>query len=91
MLAQHVTSPPPQPDGTLCCGLVRVRACRGDRVERARLYKAPNERCFGVQIATNNIAEGVKAAKLAQEAGQCSCKVDTGSGARHSPNKPACL
>jgi hypothetical protein len=46
----------------LCC-------CRGDRVERARLYKAPNEPCFGVQIATNNIAEGVKAAKLAQEAG----------------------
>jgi hypothetical protein len=43
--------------------------CRGDRVERARLYKAGNERCFGVQIATNNIAEGVAAAKLAQEAG----------------------
>lgn len=43
---------------------------RGDRVERARLYKASNERCFGVQIATNNIAEGVAAAKLAQEAGQ---------------------
>jgi hypothetical protein len=42
---------------------------RGDRVERARLYKAPNERCFGVQIATNNIAEGVKAAKLARAAG----------------------
>lgn len=76
---------PPQADVTLCCGLVRARAraCRGDRVERARLYKAPNERCFGVQIATNNIAEGVKAAKLAQEAGTCSCKADTGSGARH--------
>jgi tRNA-dihydrouridine synthase 3 len=38
-------------------------------VERARLYKAANETCFGVQIATNNIAEGVAAAKLAQEAG----------------------
>jgi hypothetical protein len=42
---------------------------RGDRVERARLYKAANERCFGVQIATKTIAEGVAAAKLAQEAG----------------------
>lgn len=40
-------------------------------MERARLYKAANEPCFGVQIATNNIAEGVKAAKLAQEAGRC--------------------
>lgn len=38
-------------------------------MERARLYKAANETCFGVQIATNNIAEGVAAAKLAQEAG----------------------
>lgn len=51
----------------LCCAV--VCCCRGDRVERARLYKAPNEPCFGVQIATNNIAEGVKAAMLAQEAG----------------------
>jgi hypothetical protein len=46
-------------------------------VERARLYRAANEACFGVQIATNNIAEGVKAAQLAQDAGAfgrvCGC------------------
>lgn len=54
---------------------------KGDRVERARLYRAANEPCFGVQIATNNIAEGVKAAKLAQDAGaawldiNCGCPI----------------
>eukprot|EP00775_Hariotina_reticulata_P009095 gene9095-9265_t len=54
---------------------------KGDRVERARLYKAVNERCFGAQIATNNIAEGVAAAQLAQEAGaawmdlNCGCPI----------------
>lgn len=42
-------------------------------MERARLYKAANERCFGVQIATKTIAEGVAAAKLAQEAGVSRC------------------
>lgn len=59
----------------LCCA---VWGCRGDRVERARLYRAANEPCFGVQIATNNIAEGVKAAKLAQEAGRCFCTPPAG-------------
>lgn len=50
-------------------------------MEKARLYKAQNERCFGVQIATNNIAEGVKAAAAAQEAGaawldiNCGCPI----------------
>jgi hypothetical protein len=54
---------------------------RGDRVERARLYKATNEACFGVQIATNAIHEGVAAAKLAAEAGaswidlNCGCPI----------------
>eukprot|EP00878_Enallax_costatus_P009000 GHUV01009412.1.p1 GENE.GHUV01009412.1~~GHUV01009412.1.p1 ORF type:complete len:230 (+),score=81.95 GHUV01009412.1:791-1480(+) len=54
---------------------------KGDRVEKARLYKAHNEQCFGVQIATNNIAEGVKAAAVAQEAGaawldiNCGCPI----------------
>lgn len=47
----------------------RLHTLRGDRVERARLKMAPNEHCFGVQIATKTIAEGVAAAKLAQEAG----------------------
>lgn len=55
--------------------------CRGDRVEKARLYKASNEACFGVQVATNNIAEGVKAAAAAQAAGaswidiNCGCPI----------------
>lgn len=50
-------------------------------MERARLYKAPNETCFGVQVATNNIAEGLKAAQLAAEAGaawldlNCGCPI----------------
>jgi tRNA-dihydrouridine synthase len=50
-------------------------------VERARLYKAVNEHCFGAQIATNNIAEGVAAAQLAEEAGatwldlNCGCPI----------------
>jgi tRNA-dihydrouridine synthase len=54
---------------------------RGDRVEKARLYKASNEGCFGVQIATNNIAEGVKSAAAAQAAGaswidiNCGCPI----------------
>ncbi len=54
---------------------------RGDRVERARLYKAANEGCFGVQIATKIIAEGVAAAALAKEAGarwldiNCGCPI----------------
>lgn len=54
---------------------------KGDRVEKARLYKASNEACFGVQVATNNIAEGVKAAAAAQAAGaswidiNCGCPI----------------
>lgn len=50
-------------------------------MERARLYKAVNETCFGVQIATKVIDEGVAAAKLAQEAGaawvdlNCGCPI----------------
>jgi len=54
---------------------------KGNRVERARLYKASNEACFGVQIATNAIHEGVAAAKLAAEAGaswidlNCGCPI----------------
>ncbi|GBF87930.1 tRNA-dihydrouridine synthase [Raphidocelis subcapitata] len=54
---------------------------KGDRVERARLVRAPNEACFGVQIATNQISEGVRAAQLAKEAGasfvdlNCGCPI----------------
>ena len=38
-------------------------------MEKARLYKHPSETCFGVQIATKTIDEGVKAAHIAAEAG----------------------
>jgi tRNA-dihydrouridine synthase 3 len=42
---------------------------RGDRVERTRLRKGPGEACFGFQFTTNNIGEGLAAARLAAEAG----------------------
>ena len=54
---------------------------KGDRKESARLRRAPNEGFFGVQIATNNVEEGVDAAKLAAEAGahfvdlNCGCPI----------------
>ncbi|KAK9868063.1 hypothetical protein WJX84_011334 [Apatococcus fuscideae] len=38
-------------------------------VEKARLRIAGNEGCYGLQVATNNIAEGVGAAKMAADAG----------------------
>lgn len=62
-------------------GMLCAAACRGNRVEKARLYKASNEGCFGVQIATNVIAEAVAAAALAKEAGatwidiNCGCPI----------------
>jgi tRNA-dihydrouridine synthase 3 len=37
--------------------------------EKTRLRRAPNEPCFGVQIATNEIREGGAALRLAHEAG----------------------
>ena len=40
-----------------------------DKVERARLVKAPEERLYGFQIATKVISEGVAASKLAGEHG----------------------
>lgn len=54
---------------------------KGDKVERARLYKAPEERCYGFQIATKVISEGLESAKLAEEAGarfldlNCGCPI----------------
>ena len=42
---------------------------KGDRVERTRLRKAANEACYGFQFTTNNIGEGVAAARIAAEAG----------------------
>eukprot|EP00884_Botryococcus_braunii_P011283 jgi/Botrbrau1/20155/Bobra.0173s0056.1 len=57
------------------------KLAKGDRGERARLRKAQNESCFGVQIATNNVGEGLAAARLAAEAGaswldlNCGCPI----------------
>lgn len=54
---------------------------RGDPTEKARLKRAANEACFGFQIATNNIGEGVRAGALAAEAGaswvdlNCGCPI----------------
>ncbi|KAG5189933.1 hypothetical protein JKP88DRAFT_259917 [Tribonema minus] len=51
------------------------------RPELALLVKAPNEACFGVQIATNNIEEGAAAGLLAMNAGasfldlNCGCPI----------------
>jgi len=39
--------------------------------EKTRLRRAPGEELFGVQIATNEIREGVAAARLAADAGAC--------------------
>lgn len=76
---------------------------KGDRVERARLRKAANEGCFGLQIATNNVSEGVAAARLAHEAGasfvdlNCGCPIyeatrrGLGSALLRSPRKLARL
>ncbi len=52
-----------------------------DLIEHARLRRAANEQFFGVQIATNDIEEGIGAAKLAAEAGadfvdlNCGCPI----------------
>ncbi|GLC44902.1 hypothetical protein PLESTB_001687100 [Pleodorina starrii] len=54
---------------------------KGDRVERARLYKAPGESMFGFQVACKTIADGIAASKLAKEAGaqfldiNCGCPI----------------
>lgn len=54
---------------------------KGDRLEQARLRRASNERLFGVQIATNDVDEGVRAAALAASSGadfvdlNCGCPI----------------
>ncbi|KAF8063726.1 DUS3L [Scenedesmus sp. PABB004] len=54
---------------------------KGDRVENARMYRAPNELCFGVQIATNSIAEGLAASRAAARAGASWIDLNCGAGA----------
>jgi tRNA-dihydrouridine synthase 3 len=54
---------------------------KGDKRERARLRRGPNEGVYGVQIATNNAEEGARAAVLAADAGadfvdlNCGCPI----------------
>lgn len=54
---------------------------KGDRVEATRMRRPENERYFGVQIATNQVDEGVKAIQMAHEAGadfvdlNCGCPI----------------
>ncbi|PNW77131.1 hypothetical protein CHLRE_10g423400v5 [Chlamydomonas reinhardtii] len=54
---------------------------KGDRVERARLYKAPGEQMFGFQVACKTISDGIAASKLAKEGGaqfldiNCGCPI----------------
>ena len=42
---------------------------KGNRQEQARLRRAPNEQFFGVQIATNDLEEGLHAAAIVAESG----------------------
>jgi len=70
-----------------------------DRIEQARLRRSPSEPIFGVQMATNQIDEGVRAMKLAQDAGadfvdlNCGCPIyaatrrGLGSSLLRSPKK----
>lgn len=55
--------------------------CRRNRKEITKLRMFEEEPCFGLQIATNNIAEGVNAARMAHDAGaafidlNCGCPI----------------
>ena len=42
---------------------------KGDRIEKARLRRSANEKVFGVQMATNEVEEGISAATVAAEYG----------------------
>ena len=80
---------------------------RNDLVERARLRRSDIEasegNCFGVQLATNTVDEGVRAARLAADAGarfvdlNCGCPIyeatrrGLGSALLRSPRKLARL
>ncbi|VEU41976.1 unnamed protein product [Pseudo-nitzschia multistriata] len=51
---------------------------RGDPIENARLRRSEGESIFGVQIATNQIDEGVNAIKRAVEMGADFCDLNCG-------------
>ena len=71
--------------------------------EQARLRRAPNEQFFGVQIATNDIEEGLAAAKIVAESGadfidlNCGCPIyeatrrNLGSALLRNPERLASL
>lgn len=54
---------------------------KGDPIELARMRRAPNERLFGVQIASNDIEEACAAAQLIEKSGadwidlNCGCPI----------------
>lgn len=72
---------------------------RGDAVELARLRRSSNEKYYGVQIATNNVEEGVNAIREIEKAGadfvdlNCGCPIfeatrrGLGSSLLRSPKK----
>ena len=76
---------------------------KGNKIEKTRLRRAANEPFFGVQIATNDIEEGVRAATLAADAGanfvdlNCGCPIyeatrrNLGSALLRYPDKLARL
>jgi tRNA-dihydrouridine synthase 3 len=51
---------------------------RGDRVERTRMRKHASEQCYGFQFTTNNIGEGLAAARLAADAGAAFVDLNAG-------------
>ena len=53
---------------------------KGNPVERARLRRHPSEKLFGVQIATNQIAEGITAGRMAADAGADFIDLNCGQG-----------
>lgn len=72
---------------------------KGDRKEATRMRRPDNEKYFGVQIATNQIEEGIKAMDMAYESGakfvdlNCGCPIyeatrrGLGSSLLRSPKK----
>ncbi|GAB5364590.1 hypothetical protein AAMO2058_000982800 [Amorphochlora amoebiformis] len=67
--------------GEMIFGKILLRNDKYSVPERARLRPADNEKCFGVQMATKRIDEGVKVGLMAKEAGaawidlNCGCPI----------------
>ena len=67
---------------------------KGNPVELARLKPAANEACFGAQLATNVIQEGIDAAHLAAQAGatwidlNCGCPIHGVHTRKHLVSTP---